>query len=136
MQHNFHTNLDKNIFRIYAWRMCVQIMGKYQQARFELWTFSHCDTDISPTTLSHKQIATYTQNLQNINLDRNIFRTYAWRMCVQIMGKYQQARFGLWTFFHCDTDISLTTLSHQQIATYTQNLQILKDSIQCSTIFT
>ena len=52
------------------------------------------------------------------------------------MGKYQQARFGLWTFFHCDTYISPTTLSHQQIATYTQNYQILKDSIQCSTIFT
>ena len=70
------------------------------------------------------------------NLDKNIFRTYAWRMCVQIMGKYQQARFGLWTFSHCDTDISPTTLSHRQIATYTQNLQILKDSIQCCTIFT
>ena len=36
VQHNFYTNLDENIFRTYAWRMCVQIMGKYQQARFEL----------------------------------------------------------------------------------------------------
>ena len=35
VQHNFHTNLDKNIFRIDALRMCIQIMGKYQQARFE-----------------------------------------------------------------------------------------------------
>ena len=43
--------------------MRVQIMGKYQQAKFRLWTFSYYDTDISPTTLSHKQIATYTENL-------------------------------------------------------------------------
>ena len=49
-------------------------------------------------------------------------------MCVQIMGKYQQARFGLWTFSHCDTDISPTTLSHRKMATYTENLEILKDS--------
>ena len=64
VQHSFYTNLDKNIFRTYAWRMCVQMMGKYQQARFGLWTFSHCDTDISPTTLSHSQLATYTENLE------------------------------------------------------------------------
>ena len=64
VQHNFYTNLYKNIFRTYAWRMCVQIMGKYQQARFGLWTFSHCDTDISPTTLSHRKMATYTENLE------------------------------------------------------------------------
>ena len=36
VQHNFYTNLDKNIFRINAKRMGVQIMGKYQQARPEL----------------------------------------------------------------------------------------------------
>ena len=64
VQHNFHTNLDKNIFRTYAWRMCVQIMGKYQQARFWLCTFFHCDTDLSPTAFSLRQLATYTENLE------------------------------------------------------------------------
>ena len=64
VQHIFYTNLDKNIFRTDAWRMCVQFMGKYQQARFGLWTFSHCDTDISPTTLSPRKMATYTENLE------------------------------------------------------------------------
>ena len=55
VQHNFHTNLDKNIFRTYSWRMCVQIMGKYQQARFELLSFPHHDIDRGSRTLSHKQ---------------------------------------------------------------------------------
>ena len=37
--------------------MCVQIMGKYQQARFELQTFPHCDTDRGQSTLIHEQNA-------------------------------------------------------------------------------
>ena len=35
--------------------MCVQIMGKYQQARFELLSFPRHDIDRGSLTLSHKQ---------------------------------------------------------------------------------
>ena len=39
-------------------------------------------------------------------------------------------------FIHSETYISPRTLSLKQLATYTQNLQILKDSIQFGTSFT
>ena len=127
--------------------MCVQIIGNYQQARF---SYSHFPVVTLVEAQGHFPISKiHTKSLisqferthivqHNFyrNLDKNIFRTYAWRMCVHIMGKYQQARFGLCTFFHCDTDISPTTLSHQQIATYTHNYQMLKDSLLCCKIFT
>ena len=35
--------------------MCVQIMGKNQQARFELLSFPHHHIDRGSHTLSHKQ---------------------------------------------------------------------------------
>ena len=35
--------------------MCVQIMGKYQQARFKLLPFPPRDIDRGLGTLSHKQ---------------------------------------------------------------------------------
>ena len=57
VQHNFHINLDKNIFRINVQRMCVQIMGKYQQARFELWACPHRDIDKGSRTLINEQNA-------------------------------------------------------------------------------
>ena len=57
LQHNFYTNLDKNIFRINVQRMCVQIMGKYQQARFELWACPHRDIDRGSRTLINEQNA-------------------------------------------------------------------------------
>ena len=66
--------------------MSVQIMGKYQQARFELWTFSRSDIDRGSRTLSHKQnthkISNFksfypVQNNFHTNLDKNIFRINA-----------------------------------------------------------
>ena len=66
--------------------MCVQIMGKYQQARFELYTFPCRDIDRGSGTLSHKQNTHKTSNFRSfypvqhnfhINLDKNIIRTYA-----------------------------------------------------------
>ena len=63
--------------------MCVQIMGKYQQARSELQTFPHCDIDRGSRTLSHKQnthkISKFksfypVQHNFHTNLDKNIFR--------------------------------------------------------------
>ena len=66
--------------------MCVQIMGKYQQARFGLWTFPHCDTDREAQAHFHvSKIHTKSliferfhpvQHNFHINLDKNIFRTY------------------------------------------------------------
>ena len=58
------------------------------------------------------------------------------RECVYKLGQVSTGQIWFMDISHCDTDISPTTLSHRQIATHTENLQILKDSIQCSTIFT
>ena len=43
--------------------MCVQIMSKYQQARFELQTFPRHDIDRGSRTLIHEQNAHKISNI-------------------------------------------------------------------------
>ena len=73
--------------------MCVQIMGNYQQTRF---SYSHFPVVTLVEALGHfpiSKIHTKSPNFERFhpvqhnfhtNLDKNIFRTYAKRMCVQI----------------------------------------------------
>ena len=43
--------------------MCVQIMGKYQQASFELWASASRDIDRGSMTLIHEQNAHKISNI-------------------------------------------------------------------------
>ena len=59
------------------------------------------------------------------------------RECVyKLWASINRPDLGNGYFIHSETDISPATLSHKQLATYRQNLEILKDSIQSFTTFT